>query len=71
MLLAAALVAAAAGVVFTAPFPSLDRTVWCAVLVAMSVPHLAAVLAALLSALPARLPARMGAALAATPTNRD
>jgi hypothetical protein len=50
------LVAAAAGVVLTAPYPSLDRTVWCAVLLAMSVPHLAALLAALLSALPARSP---------------
>lgn len=70
-LLAAALLGVAAGVVLTAPFPSLDRTVWCVVLVAMSVPHLAALLAALLSALPARLPARLGAALAATPTNRE
>jgi hypothetical protein len=63
-LLAALLLAAAAGVALTAPYPSLDRTVWCAVLLAMSVPHLAALLAALLSALPARLPAHVGAALA-------
>jgi cellulose synthase/poly-beta-1,6-N-acetylglucosamine synthase-like glycosyltransferase len=56
ILLAAMLVAAAAGVVLTAPYPTLDRTVWCAVLLAMSVPHLAALLAALLSALPARSP---------------
>jgi exo-beta-1,3-glucanase (GH17 family)/cellulose synthase/poly-beta-1,6-N-acetylglucosamine synthase-like glycosyltransferase len=61
ILLAAMLVVAAAGVALTAPYPSLDRTVWCAVLLAMSVPHLAALLAALLSALPARLPARKAA----------
>jgi exo-beta-1,3-glucanase (GH17 family)/cellulose synthase/poly-beta-1,6-N-acetylglucosamine synthase-like glycosyltransferase len=71
LLLAGMLVGVAAGVVLTAPYPSLDRTVWCAVLLAMSVPHLAALLAALLSALPARSPAGVGAALAATPTNRD
>jgi cellulose synthase/poly-beta-1,6-N-acetylglucosamine synthase-like glycosyltransferase len=75
ILLAALLLAAAGGVVLTAPYPSLDRTVWCAVLLAMSVPHLAALLAATLSALPARLrarrPAPVGAALAATGKDRD
>jgi hypothetical protein len=64
ILLAAMLVAAAGGVVLTAPYPSVDRTVWCAVLLAMSVPHLAALVAALLSALPASAPsaalARLG-----------
>jgi exo-beta-1,3-glucanase (GH17 family)/cellulose synthase/poly-beta-1,6-N-acetylglucosamine synthase-like glycosyltransferase len=75
ILLATMLLAAAAGVVLTAPYQSLDGTVWCAVLLAMSVPHLAALLAALLSALPARLrarlPAPVGAALAATGKDRD
>ncbi|HEY7672961.1 MAG TPA: glycosyltransferase [Gammaproteobacteria bacterium] len=65
-LLAAALLAAAAGVALTAPYPSLDRTVWCAVLLAMSVPHLAALLAAVLSALPERSPRATRARLATT-----
>jgi exo-beta-1,3-glucanase (GH17 family)/cellulose synthase/poly-beta-1,6-N-acetylglucosamine synthase-like glycosyltransferase len=54
-LLAGALLAAAAGAALTAPYPTLDRSLWCAVLLAMSTPHLAALLAALLGALPARL----------------
>ena len=50
--LASALVAAAAGVALTAPYASIDRTLWCVLLVAMAVPHSAALAVALMSALP-------------------
>jgi exo-beta-1,3-glucanase (GH17 family)/cellulose synthase/poly-beta-1,6-N-acetylglucosamine synthase-like glycosyltransferase len=53
-ILAGALLTAAVGLLVTAPDASADRALWCLVLAAMSVPHLAAVAAATLSALPAR-----------------
>lgn len=53
-LLGAALLAAAGGVALTAPYTSIDRTLWCALLTAMAAPHLAALATALLSAIPAR-----------------
>ena len=64
-LLAGALLAVTAGVALTAPYASMDRTLWCLVLLAMTAPHLAAVLAALLGAWPARRDVRVGAASAA------
>jgi exo-beta-1,3-glucanase (GH17 family)/cellulose synthase/poly-beta-1,6-N-acetylglucosamine synthase-like glycosyltransferase len=55
MVLACALLGASVGITLTAPYASIDRSLWCLVLLAMAVPHLAAVLAAALSALPAPL----------------
>jgi len=49
-LLALALLASAAGTLMTAPFESLDRTVWAALLVVFALPHMAAVGIALLAA---------------------
>jgi exo-beta-1,3-glucanase (GH17 family)/cellulose synthase/poly-beta-1,6-N-acetylglucosamine synthase-like glycosyltransferase len=54
--LAGALLASAAGVAATAPFPGVDVTLWCVLLVMLSVPHLAALALSLGSALPARHP---------------
>jgi exo-beta-1,3-glucanase (GH17 family)/cellulose synthase/poly-beta-1,6-N-acetylglucosamine synthase-like glycosyltransferase len=50
--LAGALLASTAGVALTAPYASIDRTLWCVLLAAMAVPHLAALAVALVSALP-------------------
>jgi hypothetical protein len=50
--LAGALLASAAGVALSAPYASIDRTLWCVLLAAMAVPHVAALAVALMSALP-------------------
>ena len=50
--LAALLTLAALGVAATAPFPSIDRRLWCLLLLALAVPHLAAVFVAVVAALP-------------------
>jgi exo-beta-1,3-glucanase (GH17 family)/cellulose synthase/poly-beta-1,6-N-acetylglucosamine synthase-like glycosyltransferase len=50
--LASALLACAVGVASTAPFASIDRTLWCALLTVFAVPHLSAVVLSLVSAIP-------------------
>jgi len=53
-MLAAALLTCAVGVTSTALFPSIDTTLWSALLVVFAVPHVAAVALSLISALPRR-----------------
>lgn len=55
-LLAAALLAAAIGITVTAPFSSLDRSLWIWLLVASALPHASAVLVAVAAAAAARTP---------------
>ena len=50
--LASVLLGCAVGISGTAPFESIDRTLWCALLVVFAAPHLAAVVLSLFSALP-------------------
>jgi hypothetical protein len=50
--LATLLLASAVGVAGTAPFPSIDTTLWCWLLTVFAVPHLAAVASSLASTLP-------------------
>jgi exo-beta-1,3-glucanase (GH17 family)/cellulose synthase/poly-beta-1,6-N-acetylglucosamine synthase-like glycosyltransferase len=53
-LLAAALLACAGGVLWTAPYRSVDGEMWAVLLVVLAVPHLAALAVSFASALPAR-----------------
>jgi len=50
--LAIALLASAVVVSATAPFASIDRTVWCVLLVVLALPHLAALALSIASTLP-------------------
>jgi exo-beta-1,3-glucanase (GH17 family)/GT2 family glycosyltransferase len=52
--LAVTLLGCAAGVAATAPFPSIDRSLWCVQLMVFAVPHVAALQLSLISALPRR-----------------
>jgi exo-beta-1,3-glucanase (GH17 family)/cellulose synthase/poly-beta-1,6-N-acetylglucosamine synthase-like glycosyltransferase len=52
--LAVGLVGSAVGVAVTAPYPGIDRVLWCGLLATMAVPQLAAVATAVVSAVPER-----------------
>jgi exo-beta-1,3-glucanase (GH17 family)/cellulose synthase/poly-beta-1,6-N-acetylglucosamine synthase-like glycosyltransferase len=66
--LAAGLVAGAAGVAITAPFPNVDRALWCLLLAVFAVPHLAALALSLTSALRPRRAAALELELGNTVT---
>ena len=51
-LLAAALLASATGVSMTSPFPGIDTTTWCVLLVTLAIPHLSSLALSMISALP-------------------
>lgn len=54
ILLAAALLGCAAGVLWAAPYSNIDSKLWAALLVILAVPHLAALIVSFASALPAQ-----------------
>ncbi len=62
--LAAALLACAAGVAAMAPYPNIDTTLWSVLLVAFAVPHISALALSLISALPRGMSERLPRQLA-------